>query len=171
MFGRWLKSASAAPEPEGAEQFGSTVRAALGEADQETVEVVTAIAGLLGVVAYADREFSAEEQSRVREELIRIQGMSSEGVDAVCAALARHVREIAAVEAPRYSRVLRELADHELRIQVLEVLVALAAADSAITMAETNVLRQLTTSLGLSQQDYNAAQAKYHHLLTVLRNR
>jgi uncharacterized tellurite resistance protein B-like protein len=168
MFGQWLKRASALPEPEGAEQLEFTVRAALPGADDETVQVVTAIAGLLGTVAYADREFSPVEQARVREELARIEGISPAGIDAVCAALTGHVREIATVQSPRYSRALRELADHDLRLQVLDILVGLAAADRTITAAETNVLRQLATSLGLTQQDYNAAQSRFLDLLAVL---
>ncbi len=169
MFGRWLQRASALPSPEGAEPVGPTVRAALPEADDETVQVVTAIAGLLATVAYADRDFSPVELAHVREELGRIDGITPAGVDAVGTALARHVREIATVQSPRYARVLRELADRELKLQVLDLLLGLAAADRSISTAETNILRQLTTSLGLTQQDYNAAQSKFVELLAVLR--
>jgi uncharacterized tellurite resistance protein B-like protein len=168
MFGRWLNRASVVRELQGAEQLEFTVRTELAGADEETVLVVTAIVGLLGAVAYADSDFSIQEQARVREELARIDGMTPGGVDAVCAALKQHILEIATVQSPRYSRVLRELADQELRIQVLEMLVALAAADDVITSAETNVMRQITTALGLTQRDYNAAQAKYRDRLAVL---
>ncbi len=168
MFGRWLNRASVVQELQGAEQLETTVRAELAGADQETVLVVTAIVGLLGAVAYADSDYSIQEQARVREELTRIEGMTPAGVEAVCAALKRHILEIATVQSPRYSRMLRELADQELRIQVLEMLVALAAADDIITSAETNVMRQITTALGLTQRDYNAAQAKYRDRLAVL---
>ncbi len=169
MFGQWLQRAAALPQPEGAEQLESTVREALPGADEETVQVVTAIAGLLGTVAYADREFAPAEQARARAEIARIEGISPAGIDAICAALARHVREIATVQSPRYSRILCDLADHDLRLQVLDILLGLAAADRTITLSETNVLRQLATSLGLTQEDYNAAQAKFVDLLAVLR--
>lgn len=72
------------------------------------------------------------------------------------------------MQSSRYSRVLRDLADHDLRLQVLDILVGLAAANRTITVAETNVLRQLATSLGLTQQDYNAAQSRFLDLLAVL---
>ncbi len=168
MFGRWLNHASAVRELDGAEQLELTVRSELPNADAETVLVVTAIVGLLGAVAYADSDYSVQEQARVREELTRVDGMTPSGIEAVCAALKRHILEIATVQSPHYSRVLRELADQELRIQVLEMLVALAAADQVITSAETNVMRQITTALGLTQRDYNAAQAKYRDRLAVL---
>jgi uncharacterized tellurite resistance protein B-like protein len=168
MFGNWLNRVAAVNERGGADQLEATIRSELTGADEETVLVVTAIVGLLGAVAYADSNYSPEEQSRVREELARINGMTPKGVSAICSALERHMLEIATVQTPRYSRVLRELGDHELRLDVLEMLVALAAADQVITSAETNVMRQIATALGLTQRDYNAAQAKYKDRLSVL---
>ena len=168
MFGKWLNRARDVEALNGAEQLEAAIRSELAGADEETVLVVSAIVGLLGAVAYADSDYSSTEQSRVRMELARIHGITPRGVDAICSALEQHILEIATVQTPRYSRVLRELGDHELRLDVLEMLVALAAADSVITSAETKVMRQITTSLGLTQHDYNAAQAKYKERLSVL---
>ena len=170
MFGNWLNRAEMVKEPGGAEEFENAIRSELATADAETVFVVTAIVGLLGAVAYADGVFSLDEQQRVREELSRIRGMTAQGVDTITRALINHVLEIATVQSPRYTRLLRELGDQELRLDLLEMLVALAAADQVITSAETNVMRQITTSLGLTQRDYNAAQAKYKDRLAVLQN-
>jgi uncharacterized tellurite resistance protein B-like protein len=169
MFGRWLKGAAEAKPPEGAEHLKDVVAQQLPGADAESVLVVTAIAGLLGTVAYADRSYSGAEEQRVRQELERVHGMTSAGIDAICVALRAHIVEVSTVQAPRYSRLLVELADRELRVEVLEVLVDLAAADGEISVAEVNLLRQITTALGLSQADYNAAQQKYRERLTVLR--
>jgi uncharacterized tellurite resistance protein B-like protein len=170
MFGNWLNRAATVKEPGGAEEFENAIRSEFATADAETVLVVTAIVGLLGAVAYADGVFSPDEQQRVREELSRIRGMTAQGVDTITRALMNHILEIATVQSPHYTRLLRELGDQELRLDVLEMLVALAAADQVITSAETNVMRQITTSLGLTQRDYNAAQAKYKDRLSVLQN-
>ncbi len=170
MFGNWLNRAATVREAAGAEELEGAIRAELAAADEETLLVVTAIVGLLGAVAYADGNFAPEEQARVREELSRIHGMTAQGIHAVCSALVRNIVEIATVEVPHYARVLRELGDQELRLDVLDMLVALAAADEVITNAETNVMRQITTSLGLTQRDYNAAQSKYKDRLAVLRS-
>jgi tellurite resistance protein len=77
--------------------------------------------------------------------------------------------QVSTVEVPRYCRVLRELGDRELRVEVLQVLVDVAAADGVITTRETNILRQITTALGLSQSDYNEAQDKHKDRLAALR--
>ena len=167
MFGRWLKSAAEAPE--GAEQLRHVVAQQLPGADAESVLVVTAIAGLLGTVAYADRNYSEAEERRVRQELERVHGMTGAGIEAICAALRSHIVEVSTVQAPRYSRLLVELGDRELRVEVLEVMVELAAADGEISVQEVNLLRQITTALGLTQADYNAAQEKHRDRLSVLR--
>ena len=169
MFGRWLKPSAPVSAPAGAEELEALVRRALGERDDESVMVVVALAGLLGAVAYADRSYSEGEEAQVRGELLRVHGMTPAAVDAVCAALRKHIVHISTVEVPRYCRILRDLGDRELRGEVLEVLVDLAAVDGVITTAETNLLRQVTTALGLSQSDYNEAQAKHRERLAALK--
>ncbi len=145
----------------------AAVQQELPEADAETVAVVTSMVGLLGAVAYADRHYSAEEEARVRLELGRVHGMTATGVEAICKVLREHVVEMSTVQMPRFARALVELGDRELRLEVLRALVDLAAADASLTVAETNMLRQLTTALGLSQQDYVALQDEHRHLLSV----
>lgn len=127
------------------------------------------MAGLLGAVAYADRDYSQAEEARVRQELSRVHGMTASGVDAICAALREHIVEISTVQIPLYARSLVELGDVELRREVLSALIELAAADESIGLAETNLLRQITKSLGLSQDDYVELQAKHRQHLTSLK--
>lgn len=170
MFGSWLNSLHRAPALDGAEQIAEAVRAHLRDADEETVRVVTSIAGLLGCVAYADRDYSEVEERRVRAELARVRGMPDAGIDAIADALRRNIVEVSTVQAQRYCRSLRELADRELRVELLGVLVDVAAADGVISLAEVNVLRQVTTALGLEQADYNAAQERHRDKLGTLRS-
>jgi uncharacterized tellurite resistance protein B-like protein len=165
MF-RWLVDKIAASAPEGT-VLEQTVRAQMDDA--EGARIVAAIAGLLGTVAYADRQYSAVEEERIRRELGRVHGLTAAGVDAICAVLREHIVEIATVEAPVYARELLSRADRDLRLEVLDALVDLAAADDEITVAETNVLRLTATALGLTQQDYNAAQSRHREKLKVLR--
>jgi uncharacterized tellurite resistance protein B-like protein len=139
------------------------------QADDETVRIVAAIAGLLGTVAYADCRYDPVEEQRIRLELGRVDGLDAAGVDAICAVLREHVAEISTVEAPVHARNLLALADLDLRLRVLDALVDLAAADDEITVAETNTLRLTTKALGLSQDDYNASQARHRDKLKVLR--
>jgi uncharacterized tellurite resistance protein B-like protein len=168
MFGRWLKSHSEI-EPIGAEALENVVRRALGDADSDTVLVVTAMAGLLGAVAYADRDFSPEEEERIRRELARIRGIGEADIGAICAVLREHIIEVSTVQMPHYARVLLDLADHELRVEILAVMLEVAAADGEIAHVETNVLRMATNALGLTQLDYNVLQEKHVAKLAALK--
>ena len=169
MFGRWLKSAGSAESASGSQELLGRVREHLPEADDETVRVIAALGGLLAAVAYADRDYSSDEEALVRQVLGRVEGMTAAGVDAICDALRRHVVEASTVGIPRFTRELHELGDPELKREVLDALVDLAAADGQITVSETNLLRQITTSLGLSQGDYNDSQARHRDRLTILK--
>jgi uncharacterized tellurite resistance protein B-like protein len=169
MFGRWLKQAIDLQAPPGAETLEHAVRRELPDADDETVLVVTAMAGLLGTIAFADRNYSDDEESRVRAELARVQGMAEAGIEAICAVLRKHIVEVSTVQTPRYARTLVELGDRELRVEVLGLMLEVAAADGEIAHTEVTLLRQLTKSLGLSQDDYNELQQKHQERLKVLR--
>jgi uncharacterized tellurite resistance protein B-like protein len=138
-------------------------------ADAVTIRIVAAIAGLLATVAYADSHFAPEEQQQLEEDLRRIQGLSPTGVTAICDLLRAHAARIATVESPRFTRELRELADRDLRLEILGLLIKLAAADGTISLVEVNLLRQLTTALGLTQDDFNQAQAPHRDKLSFLR--
>jgi uncharacterized tellurite resistance protein B-like protein len=171
MFGRWLKSGASAPAASGAEQVNALVREHLPTADPETVRVVVAIAGLLATVAYADREYSEAEERHTREALGRIHGMTEVGLNAICDALRRHAVEASTVQLPRYARDLLDLGDRELRLEVLDTLVDLAAADGELTMDETSLLRTVTRAIGLGPDDYVASQTRHRERLSVLKPR
>jgi uncharacterized tellurite resistance protein B-like protein len=166
VFGRWSKRAAADAEGHALE---NAVRAELKDADDPTVRIVTAVAGLLGGVAYADRDYSAAEEDRVRHALSHVHGLSARGVDMILQVLREHILDIATVQSPRFCRVLREEGDRDLRLDVLDMLVDIAAADGKISHEETTLLRNTTRSLGLDQADYNAAQAKHRDKLGILR--
>jgi len=161
------------PQPEsdsaGVERLTRVVREHLSEADEETTRIVVAVAGLLASVAYADRDFSLDEEATVIEELGRVHGLTPQGPRAVCAALRDHVLELSTTQTPRFARTLMELADRDLRREVLRVLVELAAADGTISLDEVNHLRLLTQSLGLTQDDYNQLQAQHRDKLASLK--
>ena len=162
----WKRTDEAPGAPEVSAQLSAAVRAQLRDADDETVSIVTAVAGLLACVAYSDRSLTAEERAHVREVLSRVHDMAKGGPDAICAVLERHMTELATVNPQAYTRTLREHTDKQMRLEVLDVLLDLAAADGELAFAETQVLRRLTGALGLEQDDYNRAQSRHRERLS-----
>ena len=136
--------------------------------DEATQRLIVSVAGLLACVAHADRHYNDAEQAYVKTALSRMQGLTPEGADAICSVLAGRGAQIAAVNPQAYTRELRERADVELRREVLDVLLDLAAVDDELSLAETDLLRRTTGALGLTQDDYLASQARHRSKLKVL---
>lgn len=141
------------------------VRRAMPQADPDTVAIVAACAGLLANVAYADRDFSADEATAIARILGEIPGIGSDGTPEIVRALEKHRVELSSVHAVRFARTLNELGTLELRLHVLGMLVSLAASDDTIKPSEVNTLRQVTRALGLEQADYNRLQSEHRQKL------
>jgi uncharacterized tellurite resistance protein B-like protein len=145
------------------------VSRALPKADPDTVAIVAACAGLLAGVAYADRDFSADEAREIERLLASVEGIGPGGSAPIVRALEQNRVELSSVHAVRFARTLNELGSVELRLHVLAMLVSLAATDDAITQSEVNTLRQVTRALGLDQADYNRLQSEHRQKLETLR--
>jgi uncharacterized tellurite resistance protein B-like protein len=164
----WSKSAKPPAPLDSDEQLEARVREALQSPDETTVKVVTAIAGLLSAVAYADREIGPEEERHLRSALERLHDFRKENVDAVAEVLRRDARRLSTSFVPRFARTLRDELPLEGRAEVLEALVEMAAADGVITHDEVVSLRNMSTALGLSQEHYNRVQAQHRDKLASL---
>ncbi len=161
----WKRNADDPTETEVSAKLLSTVKAQLRDADDDTVRIVAAISGLLACVAYSDREIHDQERAQLRDVLSRVHQMNAAGAEAICELLERHMTELTVVNPQAYTRTLRELTDREMRLEVLDVLLDLGAADGELSFEETQLLRRFTNALGLEQQDYNAAQARHRDRL------
>lgn len=143
---------------------------ALPEADAGTRAIVTGVAGLFGTVSYADRQFSDQEKRLVRELLLTIVGIGPAQADAILGELETHIIVVATTEAPRFSRLLMQHGDRELRLHVLDMLLDVAASDHSLGNEEVILLRQITRALGLEQADYNELQSKHRDKLAALQS-
>jgi uncharacterized tellurite resistance protein B-like protein len=146
----------------------AVVEKAMPGADDDTVAVVTAAAGLLAGVAYADRDFSEVEVREIERLLGSVEGLGAAGAKPVVQALQQHRVELSSVHAMRFARILNEVATLELKLHVLGMLVALAATDEVISQSEVITLRGVTKALGLEQADYNRLQAEHRGKLRGL---
>ncbi len=154
--------------PQARERLAEIVEQYLADADDATRRIVTAVAGLLAKVAYADGHYSVQEEATIQKELSRVHGLSQAGVDAICGLLADQISHVALLGDHDWTRDLRDLADRELRLEVLEVLVEMAVADQVLKHDEQTQLRRIAKALALTQDEYNALQAKHRDKLSTL---
>lgn len=169
MLFRWLLGQSPDTSPATAsDELRALVARSMPAADATAAATVGALAGLLATVAHADRQYTAEEEAHVREALARVEGLAPGAVDAVAALLRERIAELAHESLQTYTRVLYEQLERVARLEVLDVLMDLAAADEVLAMAETNLLRRIARGLGLSDQEYLATQERHRARLSVL---
>jgi len=154
--------------PHARERLAEIVEQYLADADDETRRIVTAVAGLLAKVAYADGHYSVQEEATIQKELGRVHGLSQAGIDAICGLLADQISHVALLGDHDWTRDLRDLAGRELRLEVLEVLVEMAVADEVLKHEEQVQLRRIAKALSLTQDDYNAIQARHRDKLSGL---
>jgi uncharacterized tellurite resistance protein B-like protein len=147
------------------------VRSELPDVDEDTACIVVSVAGLLAGVAYADREYGEAERAYVRSSLSRMDGIGPEGVDAICRVLEEHGQTIAFQNPQAFTRELRERVDVPLRLEVLEILLELAAVDGELRLVETDLLRRTASALGLTAEDYLALQERHRERLSVLQSK
>lgn len=150
------------------DRLAKIVEQYLADADEATRRIVTAVAGLLAKVAYADGEYSEREEITIRAELGRVHGLSPAGVDAICGLLADQISHVTLLGDHDWTRDLRELASRELRLEILELLVEMGVADEVLKQEEQTQLRRIAKALNLTQDDYNAIQAKHRDKLSTL---
>ena len=155
--------------PDSKDPIADAVRDQLPDADAEYRTVVTAITGLLACVAYADGVYDPREADLVRSALQRFDGLSAEATDVIARVVERSIGSATASGHQRWVRDLKELTSRSQRVELLELLVELAAADEELSSVEANYLRRLTDAMGLSQADYNSLQSRHRDKLTVLK--
>ena len=170
MFG-WFKRKDEKANRKQATVLYDTVRAALDDDDDTTVRIVASVAALLVCVAYADLDYAPAEEKVLRETLERIHGLTDQGVTTILRVLREHRVTITGAEATSYARELLELTEEDFRLELLDVLLDLAASDDEVSVAETNMLRGVVVALGLTQSHYNASQARHRDKLGVLSSR
>ncbi len=161
-------SASTAEKASLGDDLHQAVAYHMQDTDEVQQQLVTAVVALLVRVACADQKFQKEEEDKIRRELGRVEGLAAAGVDAVMNLVREAALKTSDLQIPLYTRTLRLKGTVELRLEVLELLVELAAADNEISLSETNMIRRLADAMGLSQDDYNAIQAKHRDKLSVL---
>jgi uncharacterized tellurite resistance protein B-like protein len=170
MLFRWLTGQVAKDElrATASDELRLLVQKTVPGASEQDAAIVASVAGLLAFVAYADRQYSDEEQQVVCAALARVNGLPVSAGEAASSLLGARIAELAHESLPTYTRVLYELTDRTARLELFEVLMDVAVADHVLSMDETNALRRIANLLGLSEQDYLAVQGRHRDRLSVL---
>jgi uncharacterized tellurite resistance protein B-like protein len=154
--------------PTASAELMALVARSMPQSDAETAALVGAVAGLMSTVAHADRVYTDEERFHVRTALERMHALSAGSAAAISELLETRMAELAHESLQTYTRILYEGMERGGRLEVLDVLMDLAAADDVLSTEETNLLRRIARALGLSDDEYLASQQRHRDKLGVL---
>ena len=144
---------------------------ALPEIDERSLRRITGLAGLLGKVAYADRDISTDEIKKIEEILRDSTHIPEQELELVTGVVARCTKELCGIEDHHYSRLLLEShEDKDSRLEILEVLFRVASSDGDICSEEDYVIGNIATALRLTRRDFINSRLNFKDYLSVLKN-
>lgn len=158
--------ASAAPEAD-------AVRRIVGELEaipEDRARYLAGFAYILGRAAHADAHIS-DEETRKMEEIVQVLGHVPEAQAVLVVEIAKNqVRLFGGTEDFLVTRQFRELSDKVQRMELLECVFAVSAADESITVAEEGQARQISRELGLTHREFVAARAAFAEHIEALKS-
>lgn len=144
--------------------------AKLESLDQERARYVAAFAYILGRVANADLQISAEE-SEAMEAQVREHGDLPADLALLVVEIAKSQNRLfGGTENFLVTREFREIANREQKLSLLDCLFAVSAADGSVSILEEEQVRGIATELGLSHQEYVQARAQYSAQRDVMKD-
>ena len=150
-----------------------TVRRIVGELEAlepARARFLAAFAYVLSRVAHADSHVSEDETEKMHEILQKL-GHLPEAQAVLAVEIAKsQARLFGGTENYLVTREFREIATAEQRLELLDCLLAVAAADGAISTIEESQTGLIAKELGFTQPEYATALAAHAEHRTVLRS-
>ena len=162
-------------ESEGVTREEDTIRKIVGELDAlptDRARHIAAFAYLLGRVAHADLDISADETGRMEQILQQHAGLSSDQAILVVQIAKSHNRLFGGTENFVVTREFKEISTTHERTELLRALFAVSAADDSISGEEEAQIRQIASELDLSLKQFTDIRrefAGYREILKPLR--
>jgi uncharacterized tellurite resistance protein B-like protein len=141
---------------------------ALDHLEPARARFLAAFAYLLGRVAHADQQVSAEE-TRAMEGLVREQGALTDEQAMVVVQLAKTSNLLFGGSANfLVARQFAELATYDQKLALIRCLFAVSATDDAISMAEESEIHRIANELRIEQSDLVALRVAHRRHLPGL---
>jgi uncharacterized tellurite resistance protein B-like protein len=141
---------------------------ALERLEPDRAKQLARFAYLMGRVAHADRQVTAEE-TRAMEELVREQGALTADLAALVVSLAKSSNVLFGGTADfEVARDFAQSASYEEKLRLARCLFAVASTDDAISMAEETEIHRILTVLRIQPPDLTALRVEHKRWLPGL---
>jgi uncharacterized tellurite resistance protein B-like protein len=160
--------AAGAGEGDSAQGAVSRIAGALERFPPERARYLAGFAYLLGRVARADQHVSSEEAREMRR-LVAEHGLTDDEAELVVEMADSQNELFGHSEDFVVARELQGLATRDQKLQILDCLFAVSAADDGISTVEDNEIRRISSELRLTHGDFIGVRAQWRDQLSVLR--
>jgi uncharacterized tellurite resistance protein B-like protein len=158
------------PTPGGGEDASlARIAARLEGLPADRARFFACFAYVLARVAHADLRFEDEEVGAMQDVLRQFAGIGGDEARIVVDIARAEVDRLGGTQNYLVTRAFGELATQEEKLQLLECLYAVAAADDVITGAESSEIVGVAEEIGLTRQDALAVRARFRDKLAELR--
>ncbi len=142
---------------------------ALDELDTDRARYIATFAYILGRVAFADLEFSEDESPEMEHLVVERGGLPPEQAVIVVQLAKSQNRLFGGTEDFLVTREFNEIADRVQKLQLLDCLYAVSAADDDVSTIEDNVISKIANELSLDRTDLVRAREAHAQYLSVLK--
>lgn len=169
IFKRFLGLPAAEDDPSAAATDSvRKIVARLEELEPERARFVAAFAYILGRVAFADLDISKAESRRMEDLVVRFGGLPEDQALLVVEIAKSQNRLFGGTENYLVTREFASIASPEQKLELIDCLFAVSAADHSISVVEEEQVRRVANELGLTHTQYVEARARYSELRAVL---
>ena len=143
---------------------------ALEAMEPERARYIASFAFVLSRVAHADLEIS-EAETREMERIVERWGHLPEEQAILVVQIAKaQNRLFGGTENFSLTKLFKEMATPEQRVELLHCLFAVSAADESISILEENEIWKIAAELGITHSEYVAIRADYRDKRRVLKD-
>ena len=136
----------------------------------ETARYVAAFAYVMGRVAHADEDISDVEADKMRQFVRRLAHLPDDQASLVVDIAQNQTRLFGSTEDFLVTREFAKLSDRKQRLELLDCLFAVSAADDSISNVEETSIRQIASELGFDDREYVAARSAWNDKRDVLKD-
>ena len=142
---------------------------ALDRIEEERAHFIASFGYILGRVANADQDISAEE-TKVMQRILVTEGQLSLDQAAVVVKMAGMRNELfGGTDNFLVTREFRRIATRDQKLALLDCLFAVSAATEDISMVENSQVRQIAGEVGLEHSDFIQVRLSWKDRLSVLK--
>lgn len=164
------KTTETETETEQLSSIHKRLQAELPELAEKDHVSIACLAGLLARVAFTDLNIDPSEFQSMTAAIVKMTPYSTPVAEKIVHIAQEEINELVDHEYHLYTRPLNEIFDHQQKVNTLELLFQVAAADGKVENLESEEIRRIAKELRLSHEQFVRAKLTVRDHIQALKN-